>query len=151
MTTNNEKNIATFLHLSALTQYVIPFGNYIFPIVIWSTKKNESEFVDYNGKQVLNFQLSIFVYTVVLCLIAIPIFIYSIFKNVPEGDIHINREFVIDNLSMGNLTGISILGIIAVLLFCFIKVIEFVLIIYGAVKTSNGEFYKYPLSIPFFK
>lgn len=151
MTTTNEKNIATFLHLSALTQYVIPFGNYIFPIVIWSTKKNESEFVDYNGKQVLNFQLSIFVYTVVLCLIAIPIFIYSIFKNVPEGDIHFDRNFVIDNLSMGNLTGISILGIIAVLLFCFIKVIEFVLIIYGAVKTSNGEFYKYPLSIPFFK
>lgn len=151
MTTNNEKNMATFLHLSALTQYIIPFGNYIFPIVIWSSKKNESEFVDYNGKQVLNFQLSIFVYTVVLCLIAIPIFIYSIVKNVPEGDINIDRNFVIDNLSMGNLTGISILGIIAVLLFCFIKVIEFVLIIYGAVKTANGEFYKYPLSIPFFK
>ncbi|WP_295336084.1 DUF4870 domain-containing protein [Flavobacterium sp.] len=151
MTTTNEKNIATFLHLSALTQYVIPFGNYIFPIIIWSTKKNESEFVDYNGKQVLNFQLSIFLYTVLLCLIAIPIFIYSIFKNAPDHNIQFNGDFVLENLSMGNLTGISILGIIAVLLFLFIKVIEFVLIIYGAVKTSNGEFYKYPLSIPFFK
>lgn len=151
MTTTNEKNIATFLHLSALTQYVIPFGNYIFPIIIWSTKKNESEFVDYNGKQVLNFQLSIFLYTVLLCLIAIPIFIYSIFKNAPDNNIQFNGDFVLENLSMGDLTGISILGIIAVLLFLFIKVIEFVLIIYGAVKTSNGEFYKYPLSIPFFK
>nr|WP_294775147.1 DUF4870 domain-containing protein [uncultured Flavobacterium sp.] len=151
MTTNNEKNIATFLHLSALTQYIIPFGNYIFPIVIWSAKKNESEFVDQNGKHVLNFQLSIFLYMVVLCLIAIPIFIYSIFKNVPMNDIDFDRHYVIQNLSAGNITGITILGIIAVLLFFFLKVVEFVLIIYAAVKASNGEAYKYPLSIPFFK
>ncbi|NNT72272.1 DUF4870 domain-containing protein [Flavobacterium sp. IMCC34852] len=151
MTTTNEKNIATFLHLSALTQYIIPFGNYIFPIVIWSSKKNESEFVDQNGKQVLNFQLSIFLYMVVLCLIAIPIFIYSIFKNVPMNDIDFDRHYVIENLSAGNITGITILGIIAVLLFFFLKVIEFILIIYAAVKASNGEAYKYPLSIPFFK
>jgi len=32
-----------------------------------------------------------------------------------------------------------------------LKVIEFILIIYGAVKASNGENYKYPLSISFFK
>ena len=79
MTSSNEKNTATFIHLSSLLQYIIPFGNYIFPIVIWSAKKEESEFVDYNGKQVLNFQLSIFTYTIITCLIAIPIFFYSIF------------------------------------------------------------------------
>lgn len=151
MTTTNEKNIATFLHLSALTQYVIPFGNYIFPIIIWSSKKNESEFVDNNGKNVLNFQLSMFLYTVVAFIIAIPIFIYSIFKNVPLNDIDFDEHFVLENLSMGNLSGITILGIITVMLFCFLKVIEFVLIIYAAVKASNGEAYKYPLSIPFFK
>ena len=81
MITTNDKNIATVLHLSTLTQYIIPFGNYIFPIVIWSSKKGESEFIDYNGKQVLNFQLSIFLYSVVLCLIAIPIFIYTIYNS----------------------------------------------------------------------
>ena len=151
MTTNNEKNIATFLHLSALTQYIIPFGNYIFPIIIWSAKKNESEFVDANGKNVLNFQLSLFLYSVVLCLIAIPILIYSIFKNVPLNDVNFDRHFVIEHLSAGNITGITILGIIAALLFFFLKVIEFVLTIYAAVKASNGEAYKYPLTIPFFK
>jgi uncharacterized Tic20 family protein len=151
MTTNNEKNIATFLHLSALTQYIIPFGNYIFPIIIWSAKKNESEFVDANGKNVLNFQLSLFLYSVVLCLIAIPILIYSIFKNVPLNDVNFDRHFVIEHLSAGNITGITILGIIAALLFFFLKVIEFVLTIYAAIKASNGEAYKYPLTIPFFK
>jgi len=151
MTTTNEKSIATFLHLSVLIQYFIPLGNYIFPIVIWSAKKNESEFIDANGKNVLNFQLSLFLYSVVLCLIAIPIIIYSIFKNVPLQDIHFNHDFVFHHLSAGNITGLTILAIVAVLLFCFLKVIEFILTIYAAVKASNGEAYKYPLSITFFK
>jgi uncharacterized Tic20 family protein len=151
MTQTNEKNTATFLHLSALTQYVFPFGNYIFPIIIWSSKKNESEFVDYSGKQVLNFQLSIFLYSMILCLIAIPIFIYAIFKNIPFDKIIDNDDFLIENLTAGNITGITILGLLAVMLFLFLKVIEFILIIYAAVKSSNGEKYKYPLSIPFFK
>jgi len=151
MTTTNDKNMTTLLHLSALTQYVFPFGNYIFPIIIWSSKKNESEFVDVNGKSVLNFQLSIFLYSVILCLIGISVFIYTIFKIVPLDDIDINRHYFVEHLSMGNITGITILGIIAVLLFLFLKIIEFVLIIHAAVKASNGEAYKYPLSIPFFK
>jgi len=36
-------------------------------------------------------------------------------------------------------------------LFIFLKIFEFILIIYAAVKASNGERYKYPLTIPFFK
>lgn len=151
MTTTNEKNIATVLHLSTLTQYIIPFGNFIFPIVIWSSKKGESEFIDYNGKQVLNFQLSIFLYTVVLFLISIPILIYTIFQNVPFDACFHDHDFVIDHLNMQHLSGIVIVGIVALLLFIFLKVAEFVLIIHAAVKASNGEEYKYPLSIPFFK
>lgn len=151
MTTTNEKNIATVLHLSTLTQYIIPFGNFIFPIVIWSSKKGESEFIDYNGKQVLNFQLSIFLYTVVLFLIAIPIFIYTIFQNIPfDACIH-DHDFVFNHINIQHVSGIVIVGIVALLLFIFLKVAEFILIIHAAVKASNGEEYKYPLSIPFFK
>ena len=151
MKTTNDKNLATVLHLSTLTQYIIPFGNYIFPIVIWSSKKGESEFIDYNGKQVLNFQLSIFLYSVVLCLIAIPIFIFTIFQNVPFDACYHDCDFAINNLNIHHITGVVIVGIAAVLLFIFLKVVEFVLIIHAAVKASNGEEYKYPLSIPFFK
>jgi uncharacterized Tic20 family protein len=151
MTTTNEKNIATALHLSALTQYIIPFGNYIFPIVIWTTKKDESEFVNYNGKKVLNFQLSIFIYSVVLCLIAIPIFIYTIFKNVPFDVNFHDHDYVINHFNFNAINGVTIIGIVALLLFCFLKITEFILIIIAAVKASNGEEYEYPLSIPFFK
>ncbi|WP_264521634.1 DUF4870 domain-containing protein [Flavobacterium sp. N1994] len=151
MTTTNDKSIATVTHLSCLTQYFIPFGNYIFPIIIWSSKKDDSEFIDYNGKQVLNFQLSIFLYTIILCLIAIPILVINVFKNIDFHTIIHHDEFVINNLSFHNFTGVSIIGIVAALLVCFLKVAEFCLIINAAVKTSNGEYYKYPLSIPFFK
>lgn len=151
MTTSNDKNIATLLHLSALTQYIFPLGNYIFPVIIWSAKKNESEYVDNNGKQVMNFQLSILVYSIVLCLIAIPVLVYAILKN-KDLTINIDRgSFFINSIRHGDFSGWAIIGIIAALLFFFIKVIEFVLIIHAAVKASNGECYRYPLSIPFFK
>ena len=151
MTTTNDKNIAAVLHLSALTQYIIPFGNYIFPIVIWSSKKEDSEFIDYNGKQVLNFQLSVFIYCIVLCLIAIPLFIYTIFKNVPINASFHNQDFVINHIKMEHISGVAIIGIVAVFLLISVKIVEFILIILAAVKASNGEEYKYPLSIPFFK
>ncbi len=151
MTTNKDKNIATALHLSSLTQYLIPFGNYIFPIVIWSSKKDESKFIDSNGKQVLNFQLSLFLYSMVLLFTAIPIFIYTVFQNVPFDASFDDNNFIINHLRTGNITGVILIGIVAVFLFIFLKIIEFVLIILAAVKASNGETYKYPLSIPFFK
>ncbi|MBF2708630.1 DUF4870 domain-containing protein [Flavobacterium soyangense] len=151
METTNEKNLATFTHLSTLSQYCIPFGNYIFPILIWSTNKDKSEFVDYHGKQVLNFQLSILLYSLVLAMIAIPIFIITIFSNIPLNAIMNDHEFVANHLSVENITGIVIVAIIAIFIFVGLKVAEFFLIIYASVKASNGEKYKYPLTIPFIK
>ena len=63
METKNEKTIAALTHLSALSQYFIPFGNFIFPIIIWSSKKDKSEFIDSNGKNVINFHLSLLLKT----------------------------------------------------------------------------------------
>jgi len=151
MTSSTEKNTATFIHLSSLLQYIIPFGNYIFPIVIWSAKKEESEFVDYNGKQVLNFQLSIFIYTIITCLIGIPIFFYSIFKESNNHSFSFDSSIVFHPFLFHHFSGITIIGIAVLFLFILLKIIEFILIIHAAVKTSNGEYYKYPMSIPFFK
>lgn len=81
METSSEKNIATFTHLSTLSQYIIPFGNYIFPILIWTSKKDQSEFVDHHGKQAINFQLSILIYSLVMAAIALPILIFTVFNN----------------------------------------------------------------------
>ena len=151
METTTEKNTATFTHLSALTQYFIPFGNYIFPIILWSSKKESSEFVDHHGKQVLNFQLSLLVYSLVLVLIAVPTFLLTLFNNIPFEAVVNDHDFVIRNFNLEGNIGMLTVGIVAVLLFGLLKVAEFFLIIYASIKTSNGEKYSYPITIPFIK
>ncbi len=107
METTNTKNLATFTHLSSLSQYCIPLGNYIFPILIWSSNKDKSEFIDYNGKQVLNFQLSLLLYSLVLAAIAIPILIVTFFSSIPSNAI-LNKTYIENHFSIENITGILV-------------------------------------------
>ncbi len=151
METTSDKNTATFTHLSTLSQYVIPFGNYIFPILIWTSYKDKSEFVNHHGKQTLNFQLSLLLYTLILALIAIPIFIIMFFQNLPMQAVFNDEDFVIRNFDFQGNIGLLTIGGTAVVLFGLLKVVEFFLIIYASIKTSNGEYYKYPMTIPFIK
>ena len=69
-----EKQWALFAHLSALVGYIIPFGSIIGPLVIWQIKKNEMPFVDDQGKEALNFQITIAIIAIV-CLLLVLILI----------------------------------------------------------------------------
>lgn len=151
METTNDRNTATFTHLSALTQYFIPFGNYIFPILIWTTKKEKSEFVDFHGKQVLNFQLSLLLYCLTLIMIAVPIFLFTVFSNISYNGMMQHHDYVFSDFDFENNIGMITVGLVALFLVVLLKVAEFFLIIYAAIKTSNGEKYQYPLTIPFIK
>jgi uncharacterized Tic20 family protein len=55
----DEKTFAMFCHLSALAGFIIPFGNIIGPLILWQMKKAESAFIDDQGKEALNFQITI--------------------------------------------------------------------------------------------
>jgi uncharacterized Tic20 family protein len=73
-----ERNWAMFCHLSAFAGYLFPFGGIIGPLICWLSRKDESIWVNENGKASLNFQLSMLLYLVLaipLCfiLIGIPI------------------------------------------------------------------------------
>ena len=77
---DEERQWAMFAHLSSLAGYLIPMGNIVGPLVIWSMKKDEMPLVDKHGKESLNFQISISLFMIVaaiLCviLIGIPILI----------------------------------------------------------------------------
>ena len=150
METTSSKNTSVLLQLSALSQYIFPLGNFIFPTLIWSIKKHESKFVDENGKQAINFQLSLLMYSLVLGIIALPIFIYTLFSDVSFKMVN-DGDWVLEELSAGRITGLVIIGAVAAFIFLLLKVAEFFLIIYAAVKNSNGENYKYPLTINFIK
>lgn len=151
METSTERNTATFTHLSALSQYIIPFGNYIFPILIWTSGKDKSEFVNHHGKETLNFQLSLLLYSLVLAIIAIPILVLTIFKNIPFQKLIHHHDFVFNDFTFGDNIGIITIGLVSVFIFFGLKIAEFFLIINASIKASNGEKYKYPLTIPFIK
>lgn len=54
-----------FAHLSALSGFFIPFGNLIGPFVVWQIKKNTMPFVDDQGREALNFQITVTIAAVV--------------------------------------------------------------------------------------
>ena len=68
MVSNEEKNWAMLCHLGGLVHF-IPFGQIIAPMVIWLVKKDDLPFVDDQGKEALNFQISMLIYY----LICIPL------------------------------------------------------------------------------
>lgn len=64
----DERMWGMFCHLSALSGFIIPFGNIIGPLIIYSLKKDEYAFVADQGKESLNFQISVLVYFAISCI-----------------------------------------------------------------------------------
>ena len=103
------KSWATLTHLSGLILFLgIP--SFFGPLVLWLVKRSDP-FVDQNGKEALNFNLSFLIYAIA--------------------------------------SAILIILLIGLLLLPAVLITWFVLLIIAAVKASNGEDYRYPLTIRF--
>ena len=59
------KQWAMFAHLAAVAGFVIPFGSIVGPLLVWQLKKDVDPFVDQNGKEAVNFQITIAIAAVV--------------------------------------------------------------------------------------
>ncbi|MDY0089120.1 MAG: DUF4870 domain-containing protein [Flavobacteriaceae bacterium] len=141
MITQSEKNTAVATHLSSLAKYLIPFAGIVVPIIIWQSKKNNSDFIDKNGRSVINFNLSILLYSIILVIIGSIFFVDSIIEIIKTANQDV--DFIPIKL-------IVIASVFAFILITW-SIIEFILIIVGTLKATNGEVYKYPLTIPFIK
>lgn len=72
----SERNWAMLCHLSAFAGFFFPFGGIIGPLICWLSRKDESLWIDMNGKASMNFQLSVLLYIVLavpLCFIIVGI------------------------------------------------------------------------------
>ncbi len=69
----NNKQLLVFTHLSQLLDFVTGIGGFIVPLLIWITKKDEVQDMDYHGKSILNFRISMFLY-LIICVPAILLF-----------------------------------------------------------------------------
>lgn len=70
-TKDRERLWTMFCHLSALFGYVFPFGHIIAPLAIWAAKRNQVTGVDKAGRESLNFQLTITLFTLVAVLLSV--------------------------------------------------------------------------------
>ena len=76
---SDERMWGMLCHLSTFAGYLVPFGNISGPLIVWLVKKDEYAFVDDQGKESLNFQISITIYSLVVghpdLVIGIPLLI----------------------------------------------------------------------------
>lgn len=106
----NARTWATFCHISALFTFVgIPLGNILGPLVVWLLKRNDYAFVDDQGKEALNFQISMTIY--------------------------------------GIIAGVLAYFVVGFFLLAIIGIVDLVLVIMAAMKTNDGEGYRYPFTI----
>ncbi len=148
--TENQKNTSAFIHLSTFLKYFFPFANFFAPLLIWTFNK-EKPFVDEHGKQAINFQLSILIYTLLIGLLCIPFFIIfaTDFISLIDSIEHQAGNFSMHNIK--NLSGYILLFGLAILLLFGLFVFELYAVINASIHASRGLLYKYPLCIPFIK
>jgi uncharacterized Tic20 family protein len=58
--------LAMFAHLSILIGFLIPLFSLIVPIVIWITKKDSDQLATANAKEVINFQITMLLWIIVM-------------------------------------------------------------------------------------
>jgi len=75
----DERHWAVICHLSAMLMYLTVIGGFIAPLVIWLLKRDQMPFVADQGRETLNFQITILLAlagacVLMLVLIGIPLF-----------------------------------------------------------------------------
>jgi uncharacterized Tic20 family protein len=102
--TQDEKNLGIVMHILCLVGFPI-----LGPLIVWLMKKDQSSYLDRQGRELLNFQISYLLYALIALLLCF------VFIGVP-------------------------------LLFA-IGIATLVLTIIGIVRASDGQVYRFPLTI----
>lgn len=131
-----ERTWAALTHVLGLTGGFIPLGNIFGPLIMWQLKKDESNFVDQNGKSAINFQISYTIYMFVLAAIIIGTSLSTIIGLNESGSF--GGEF-------------TLIFLIPAMIIAIVAILQFVLLVIATFKASNGEKFDYPFTIKFFK
>lgn len=115
-----ERNLAMLAHLAGLVVYVAPvpgLANILAPFGVWMWKKDQMPFVDDQGKEAVNFQITVTLAAAILG--AVSFFPFAVCLTVP-------------------------------LLLCLV-IAQIVMTVIAALQARDGNYHRYPMSIPFVK
>lgn len=108
----NARTWGALCHASALLGVFLHFpGHLLAPLIVWLLKRDESPEIDAQGKEAVNFQISMLIYNII--------------------------------------AGVFCLILIGFLLLPILWVLNAVFVIIASIKASDGELYRYPLTIRF--
>ena len=114
---SNVRMWTVLCHASALAGFFIPgVGHFVGPLIIWLLKRGDSAEIDAHGKESLNFQISMLIYTIGLGIVCFVLM------------------FVL-------------IGFLLIPLFAILHVVDIVLVIIASMKASEGQLYRYPLTL----
>ncbi|HCV81926.1 DUF4870 domain-containing protein [Zunongwangia profunda] len=60
-----DRQMLMIMHLSQLLDFVTGIGGFIVPLILWATQKDKIQDMDEQGKEIINFQISLFIYSIV--------------------------------------------------------------------------------------
>ena len=116
-TSTSSRDVRTWnvlCHATALAGFFVPWAGHILgPLIVWLAKRNDSPEIDENGKESLNFQISMLIYNVI--------------------------------------AGVLCLVLIGFILLAILHILNLVLVIVASIQTSEGKFYRYPMTIRLIK
>ena len=116
---------------------------------MWKAQRNPTSYIEYHGKEAVNFNISFALYKMLLSLAIIPSLwntFKGIFEQISNSDMTYTYTYTFDfdTAQIFGAAGLfSILGV-----FSLVKII---LIVLASLKAQKGELYRYPLTIKFIK
>ena len=105
------RRIAALCHLSGMLGYLVPLGNVLVPAVLWWRYRDRHPYIDQQGREALNFQLSVLVYLL--------------------------------------LSFALILALVGLVLLPLLALFHLVMMATACRRTSDGEAWRYPLTLRF--
>jgi hypothetical protein len=125
---NDVRSWAMLCHLAAVALVGAPFGNVIAPLAVWLIKKDTDPFIDDQGKESLNFQITISILGFVLAI-----------------------GYVAGIIAMVVTDAKAPWFLIVVPLFLLLALFDLANVAFACVRAYHGERFRYPLTIRFIR
>ncbi|NII10101.1 DUF4870 domain-containing protein [Oleiagrimonas sp. C23AA] len=124
-----QRKWAMLVHISALVTALLTgrffgVGCFLGPLLLWAMKKETMPYVHEQGRQAINFNLTVMLALIVIILLGLGV-----------------------SMHMGRPLGLAVILLLGALLLAFWAIS----VIVAVVKTSNGEAFRYRLAIRFIR
>ena len=132
---------AMMCHLSTFLGFILPGLSILAPLLIWGLKRDRDPLIRENGRNVINFVLSFWLYSFALLSACAFFFFLAVNQMSPIVSNYTGGFFSIGIIFFYG----SFVGVYGIIYLFF----HLVLPLYGGLKAFNGEVYRYHLPFHF--